>query len=207
MFDIPVRIEGRESRKRSVAIFHVLAGLFLAANAGLIIKSFGYKLIWALLPIYLISIISMIFAFRLKKVKDPVKSNQWMRMLQMVAFLVSGFILVYYGNSIKSLVLFVWSGICLGLYLMERFIFSKPSLKITDANLQVPSLYSNKIINWEKIESVVIRQDFITINYLNNRYLQLEVINQLTGTEIEQISLFCNRKTAETIEQERQEIS
>jgi hypothetical protein len=206
MFDIPVRIESIERRKKSVSMFHILAGLFLAANAGLITKKLDNNWLWAVVPIYLVSVFSLIFAIRLKKVNNPVRINRWMRLLQVLALFISGIILVNHGSFISSLILFVWTGICLMLYLMEQSVFSKPVLKITETNLQVPSLFSSKKVNWKLVESVAIRQDFITINYTNNRYLQLEVVDQLTGTEIEQIRSFCNQKAVEQIDPERQEI-
>jgi hypothetical protein len=205
MYEIPVRIDSLERQRKSVAIFHVLVGLFLAANAGLLGKNLDNKWLWVLVPIYLISVLSLLFAFRLKKVKNPVKVNQLMRVIQAVAFLISGVIMVNFEHFTSCLVLFIWSGICLVLFFMERSIFSKPTLKITEANLHVPSLFSSKRVNWNTVESVIIRQDFITINYLNNRYLQLEVFGHLTGTEIEHIRLFCNRKTIGLSRQERQE--
>jgi hypothetical protein len=194
MFDIPVKIEGIEKRRQSVGMFHILAGLFLAANASLIFKYLNYNNFWSLLPVYIIALISIIYGSFRKNMDAGFKYNRMLRLLQLLTFLVLAVILLRSENVSRSVSLFLWAAICLALLFTEWFNFTQPIVKINNEGITVPGSFSTKRINWNMLESVKVRKDYITLNYTNNQYLQFEILETLTGTEIERINLFCSDK-------------
>ena len=194
MFDIPVKIEGIERRRRSVGLFHILAGLFIAANASLLFKHLDYKEFWFLLPIFVASLFSIIYGLFRKTIDATHKYSRLLRGLQFLTFLALAGIELGSGSSIRSISLFLWAGICMALLITERLIFDRPSVKISSDGIIAPGSISEKKIDWSDLESVVLRQDYITFNFANNQYLQFEISEVLTGMEIEHINLFCNEQ-------------
>ena len=97
-------------------------------------------------------------------------------------------------RAIQSINLFIWAAICLTLLFTERFVFQQLSIKISHDGINTPGSFSTKNISWNSLESVVVRNDYITLNYINNQYLQFEVLKTLSGIEIERINLFCKEK-------------
>jgi len=194
MFDIPVKIEGVEKRRRSVGMFHILAGLFLVANASLVFKYLNYSNFWTLLPVFVVAVVSIYYGVVRKRIDTDFKYNRLLRWLQFSVFLVFAIILLRSGNASRSLSLFLWAGICLALLFAERFISSQPAIKISNEGISAPGSFSIKKIYWNMLESVIVRKDYITLNYTNNQYLQFEISGLLTGTEIERINMFCSEK-------------
>lgn len=195
MFDIPVKVEGIEKRKRSVGLFHILAGLFLSANASLLYKHLEYTGFWMLLPIYVASVTSVIYGSFRKRLDVTYKHNRLLRIVQLLTFLVLATFEVNSGSAIRSLSLFLWTGISLVLLMTERLLFKCPSIKLSKEGIYAPGSIAMRKIGWSDLESVVVRPDYITFNYNNrNEYLQFEILEVLTGTEIERINLFCNEQ-------------
>jgi hypothetical protein len=203
MFDIPVKIEGIEKRKRSIAVFHILAGLFLAANASLFFKYLNYSTLWPLLPVYLVAVASLFYGFFRMKIDAGFKWNKWLRLLQFLTFLVLGFSMLSSERAVQSIILFIWAVICLTLLFTERFVFQQPSIKISHDGINTPGSFTSKNINWSSLESVVVRNDYITLNYTNNQYLQFEVVKMLSGIEIERINIFCKEKLGNSQRQQQ----
>lgn len=150
--------------------------------------------IWPLLPIYLTGASSLLYGSFRKKIDPKGMYNPWLRLVQFFVFLIIGIVLLQGESTIRSLSLFLWAGICLALYASEKYVFGQPTLKIGADGLQAPVGFSYKKISWDRLEHVVVRQDYITLNYINNRYLQFEIKDLLTGTEIEQINRYCEEK-------------
>ncbi|MCU7552133.1 hypothetical protein OCK74_23645 [Chitinophagaceae bacterium LB-8] len=194
MFDIPVKIEGLDKRRRSVGLFHILAGLFLLANASLAFKYLDYSDFWPLLPVYIVAIISLIYGFLRKKIDAPNKYSWSLRLIQFLTFLGLAVFELRSESSIHSISLFLWAGICLSLLFTERFIFNQPSVKIGNDGIRTPGSIASKIFAWSDLDSVAVRQDYITLMFGNNKYLQFEILEMLTGTEIERINLFCREQ-------------
>lgn len=195
MFDIPVKVEGIEKRRRSVGLFHILTGLFLSANASLLYKHLNYTSLWMLLPIYAVSLASIFYGLFRKRLDVANKYNRWLRVIQLLIFLVLASNELRSGSSIRSISLFLWAGISLALLITERLLFNYPSIKLSTDGISTPGSITMRKIGWNDLESVVVRQDFITLNYNNKKeYLQFEISAILTGTEIERINLFCNEQ-------------
>ena len=57
MHRIAIKIDGIERRKRSTGLFHVVAGLFLIANAVEFFKQSAYQNFFAVLPIFFIAVV------------------------------------------------------------------------------------------------------------------------------------------------------
>lgn len=197
MFDIPVKVDGIEKRRRSVGLFHILAGLFLSANASLLYKHLDYKGFWMLLPIYVAAAISVVYGLFRKKLDVANKYNQLLRVVQLLIFLVLATFELKSGSDTRSISLLLWAGISLALLLTERMLFNCPSIKLSTKGISAPGSISMRKIDWSDLESVVVRQDYITFNYnKKNEYLQFEIAEFLTGTEIERVNLFCNQQVS-----------
>jgi hypothetical protein len=206
MFDIPVKIEGIERRRRSVGLFHILAGLFLAANASLAYKYLNYNSFWLLIPVYILAVFSLLYGFFRKRIDAAYKYNRLFRLLQFLTFFALAVFELGSETAIRSISLFLWAGICLALLFAERLIFGQPAVRISNEGIIAPGSISNKRIDWNELESVVVRQDYITLNYSNNQYLQFEIQKVLTGTEIERINLFCSQQLGKA-ESEKERIT
>ena len=129
---------------------------------------------------------------------DPhAEFNHWMRMLQFLVFSILGILMLKSKIEFRNMSLLIWAVVCILLLFTERKIFHDAYLSLGKSNITIPGYFSNKVIPWSVIENVIVRQDYVTIYYPQNRYLQYEVMSQLNDLEIKNINQFCQRHLGE----------
>lgn len=194
MYSIPIKIEGIERRKKGTGLLHIAAGLFLIANAGAYYKQQQYQNFFLVLPIYLVAILSLTYGFFRKKIDPAAKFNHWVRMLQFLMFAVLGIFMLNTRMDFRTMTVFLWAVVCIPLLFTERKVFHDASLSFANNNITIPGYFSNKTVPWSVVENVVVRTDFVTIYYPNNKYVQYEVLDKIGAGELEKINRFCQHQ-------------
>jgi hypothetical protein len=199
MHRILIKIDGIERRKKSTGLFHVIAGLFLIANAAEYYKQLNYLHFFYVLPMYLVATGSLVYGLFRNKIDPKAQFNHWMRMLQFLMFSILAILLLKTKMEFRNVSLLLWAVICILLLFTERKIFHDAFLSLGKNSIGIPGYFSNKIIPWSVIENVIVRQDYVTIYYPQNRYIQYEVLSELDDTEIKNINLFCQQHLEEQL--------
>ena len=194
---IAIKIDGIERRKKSTGLFHVVAGLFLLANIAEYYKQLNYQNFFSVLPMYLVAVASLLYGLFRNKMDPKVKFNHWMRMLQFLIFSVLGILMLKTKMDFRNISLFLWAVICILLLFTERKIFHDAFLNLSKNNITIPGYFSNKVLPWSVIENVIVRQDYVTIYIPRNRYIQYEVLSELSEAEIKDINFFCQQHIEE----------
>lgn len=194
---IAIKIDGIERRKKSTGLFHVVAGLFLLANIAEYYKQLNYQNFFSVLPMYLVAVASLLYGLFRNKMDPKAKFNHWMRMLQFLIFSVLGILMLKTKMDFRNISLFLWAVICILLLFTERKIFHDAFLNLGKNNITIPGYFSNKVLPWSVIENVIVRQDYVTIYIPRNRYIQYEVLSELSEAEIKDINFFCQQHIEE----------
>lgn len=194
MHRIAIKIDGIERRKKSTGLFHVVAGLFLLANTAEYYKESGFKNFFSVLPIFLVGVASLIYGLFRKKLDPYARFNHWIRVSQFLMFSILAVVMLQGKLEFRNIILLFWAAICIMLLFTERKIFHDAFLLFGKNNITIPGYFSNKVIPWSVIENIVVRQDFVTIYYPNNRYMQYEMLTEVTDTDIKTINLFCQQQ-------------
>ena len=197
MHRIAIKIDGIERRKKSTGLFHVIAGLFLIANSAEYYKQLNYQNFFAVLPMYLVATASLLYGLFRNRMDPHAEFNHWMRMLQFLVFSILGILMLKSKIEFRNMSLLIWAVVCILLLFTERKVFHDAYLSVGKSNITIPGYFSNKVIPWSVIENVIVRQDYVTIYYPQNRYLQYEVMSQLNDLEIKNINQFCQRHLGE----------
>jgi hypothetical protein len=197
MYNILIKREGIERRKKSTGLLHMLAGLFLFVNAVAYYKQMGYKAVLPVVPFFLVAVLSLVYGFFRNRIDPSAQYNHWVRMLQFLMFSLLGIFMLKSKMEFRNLSLFIWAVICIPLLFTERKIFHDAALTFNQNNIMIPGYFSSKVVPWSSITNVIIRPDFVTIYYPDNRYVQYEVLDTVTSKEIEQINIFCQQKISE----------
>ena len=80
---------------------------------------------------------------------------------------------------------------CGVLLLTERKIFTETIIKLETEGIKIPGYYKEHLINWSEVENVVVREDFITIFHVKQKYLQFQVMQDLSTLETAKLNAFC----------------
>jgi hypothetical protein len=168
--------------------------LFLLANTAEYYKESGFKNFFSVFPMLLVGLVSLIYGLFRKKLDPAASFNHWIRVSQFLMFSILGVLMLQSKIEFRNISLLLWAAICIMLLFTERKIFHDAFLLFSKNNITIPGYFSNKVIPWSVIENIVVRQDFVTIYYPGNRYMQYEMLAEVTDTDIKTINLFCQQQ-------------
>jgi hypothetical protein len=76
----------------------------------------------------------------------------------------------------------------------EMWIFQQNTIYFKDEGIQIPGYYRDHLLKWEELSDVVVREDFVTIFNVNEKYLQYQVMQDLSILEVAKMNAFCKEK-------------
>jgi hypothetical protein len=194
MFSVGVKIEGIESRRRSAGLLHIVVGLFLIAKIAAYYKDTGYSNFIPVIPFMLVGSFSLFYGFFRKKIDFTYKYNYWLRLVQVISFTFLGFLLSGTGKTIDYVGVFLFALLSIILLFSERRIFDETAITMNEQGLSIPGYYRDHLIPWSQLSEVVVREDFITIFHQKQKYLQYQVMQDLSTLEVAKMNAFCREK-------------
>ncbi|MER3463785.1 MAG: hypothetical protein C4329_04560 [Chitinophagaceae bacterium] len=191
MYQLAVKIEGMEKRKRSTGLLHVLSGCFLLMGAANYFKYTHYQQFWSAAPSFAIALLSVVYGLFRTKWDVKAKYNPYMRLLQFVCFVKLGIAMVMVGGTWDYVSMLVWAAVSLMLLFTERKIFHDAQLLLKKDGIFIPGYFNSHHFNWSTLKDVVVRNDYITIFKANEKYLQFELLTDLNTLQLEEVNNFC----------------
>ena len=194
MYSVTVRIEGMERRRRSAGLFHILVGFFMIVEGADYFRLLNYENVIYVLPVLLVAGLSLFYGFFRKKFDPPARYNYWLRLAQVVAFTYLGLMLTGIARSIDYISVFTFAFLCILLMFSERRIFQETTLYLEEAGIRIPGYYRDHLVKWQDLENVTVREDFITLFHIKQKYLQYQVMQDLSLLELAKLNAFCREK-------------
>jgi len=207
MYSITVKIEGIESRRRSAGILHIVIGFFLIFNASNHYRFTNYKNVLPAGIFLLVASISLFYGFFRKKMDLSAHFNYWLRLVQVISFTVLGFLMIGTGRPADYIGLFVFAVLCIVLMFSERRIFQETTIYFNENGIKIPGYYRDHLVKWDELSEVIVREDFLTIFNINQKYLQYQVMQDLSTLEVAKMNAFCKEKVegvSQKVEDENQ---
>lgn len=194
MYSITVKIEGIESRRRSAGILHVVIGFFMIFNSANYYRFTNYKNIWGVAFILVVASISLFYGFFRKKMDLSARYNYWLRLIQAVSFTVLGFLMTGTGRTSDYIGVFVFALLCVVLMFSEKRIFQETTIYFKEEGIKIPGYYKDYLVKWQEVSEVIVREDFLTIFNTGKKYLQYQVMQDLSTLEVAKMNAFCREK-------------
>jgi hypothetical protein len=194
MHSLAIKLEGLEKRKRNAPVLHLAAALVLFAKSLDYTHEFDFKNVISVIPFFLIALASLLYGLKMKVWDAEGTHNHWLRLLQLGAFALLGFLFLNLPGVVDEIIVFVYAGISLFLFVVEKRVFKDLFLHINNQGIDLPGDYANKMLEWPQVKDVVARPDYITIFKDKNSYLQLELLHTETTDKLENINLFCRQQ-------------
>ena len=202
MYSIAVKIEGIESRRRGAGILHIIIGFFMIFNASNYYRTTNYK---NLLPVALVLLVasnSLSYGFFRKRMDLSAHYNYWLRLTQVISFTVLGVLMTAAAKPTEYFGVFVFAFLGIVLMFSEGRIFQETTIYFSEDGIKIPGYYRDHLLKWNEISEVVVREDFLTLFNTNQKYLQYQVVQDLSTLEVAKINAFCKEK----VEGERQKV-
>ena len=191
MYIIAVKIEGMDRRRRSTSLVHAIVGFFLLIKSFDLYNYLDGRSLVPLLPFLLVGMASLLYAFFRKSVDITAKHNSGLRLLQTATFFSFGFLMMRIGQSMDYIGLFIWGLLTLILFFSEKRVFKDSLLQLTERGIIIPGTYREHLVDWQTLEDVVVRHDFVTLFHRGKKFLQYQVLQDLSELELVKMNAFC----------------
>jgi len=182
----------QKGRSKILSAFHVLIALIFLFDLSHIHEE-GKK-DWLFSAVYLMAAIFLLIAGILNKKFLANLSKHLALLLFESVLVISG--AIYFWSKAVSLVAIshvLLAGVILLflIYLKKREDGEK--IIISEANIILPGLIGDKIVEWNELSNVVEKHDLLTLDFKNNKLLQVRVFNADNINEAE-FNLFCRQQ-------------
>ena len=191
MYSIAVKIDDFEKRRRSSALLHLAIGLFLLIKTADYYKYVQYRDFLPVAPGLIVAGLSLFYGLFRKRLDVTGRANFWLRCFQLLSYLLLGILLIGKGTAFEVTVAFLFAFFCGILLFTERKIFTDTIITLGEEGIKIPGYYREHLVSWNEVENVVIREDFITVFHIRQKYLQFQVLQDLSTLEIAKLNAFC----------------
>lgn len=193
-YRIPIFFEPFEKQKKAARLLHFLAGFLMIANAwGDFQTPTPHRFFLVVQLAAALFIIS--YAFTGKKwLANQNRSNGLIRLLgAAVLFYASSYFLSMNDRLLAVLQVFGALGLLL-LFFTERTIFKPCEVLIDEKGVHTPGNLKNRIIEWKDVDNMLIKNDFVSINTVQNHFIQYETSAVLSELQMDEANAFCREK-------------
>lgn len=195
MYSVTVKIEGIENKRRSAGLLHIVVGFYLVAKSADYYRLLHYQNFLPTLPFFAVAALSLFYGFFRRRFDRFAKYNTWLRFLQVASFIILGLATMERGGRTMDYAgLFVFALLCFLLVFSEIRVFQETAIFINETGITIPGTYRNYLIKWEDLAQVVVREDFLTIFHIKKKYLQYQVMQDLSTLEVAKMNAFCREQ-------------
>ncbi|RFS26470.1 hypothetical protein DVR12_01395 [Chitinophaga silvatica] len=181
------------SRIKLLPIMHGLTGiLFLFNTIGVYTSEHPN---WFLAIFFLVLGLACIaFPFMMRRFKKFSEANSLARVVEAFVCLTGCLYFLSHKLPITGLLLLLVGIGLIYVGWMEYKIFQPAFARFDTIGITLPTTFSTKLVGWNELNNVILRNDLLTIDYKNNKILQLEVLDEPTPAQREELNAFFQKR-------------
>lgn len=193
-YNIPIFFEPFEKQKKAARLLHLLAGFLMIANAWGDFKNPTPNLIFIVVQIAA-ALLIISYAFSGKKWSaNQNSSNGTMRILGAAVLFYASSYFFNINDSLRSLLqVFGALGLLL-LFFTERKIFKPCTVRIDEKGVHTPGNLKDRLIEWKDVDNMLVKNDFVSINTVQNHFIQYETGALLSELQMDEMNAYCREK-------------
>lgn len=193
-YKIPIFFEPFEKQKKAARLLHLLAGFLMIANAWGDFKQPTPALFFVVVQIAG-ALAAIVFAF----IGKQFSARQ--SLINLVFRLAEAALLFYAAKyffdmnlSMMGMLQIVGGIGLLLLFFTERKIYSPCFVRIDDKGIYTPDNIGERLIEWKNIDHLLVKNDFVSINTMQNQFIQFETGIVLSELEMDEINAYCRER-------------
>ena len=177
------------TRLKLQPIMHMLIGILFLLNGIGIYK--GGSPNWSMTTFFfLLGLASIAFPFVMKRFSNIQSANSLTRMVQSFTCFTG---CLYFLSHMEPMigVLLLATGIASAYIGWAEYKIFQPSFaRIDITGITLPTTFSERLIGWNQLNNVILRDDLLTLDFKNNKILQLEVLDETGLVTAEEMNAF-----------------
>lgn len=193
-YKIPIFFEPFEKQKKAARLLHLLAGFLMVANAWGDFKQPSPDLFFVVVQIAG-AILFVLFALMGKRFANNLSGmNSIFRLLEAAILFYSAWYFMRMNLSMMATLQMIGAIGLLVLFFTERKIFSVCHIRIEEKGIYTPNNMGDRLIEWKDIELMLIKNDFVSINTVQNHFIQYETGAVLSELQMDEMNAYCREK-------------
>ena len=182
------------TRLRLQPVMHGMAGLLFLFNV-----IGAYKMDepnWLIVALFVImGLASITFPFMIRRIRKFAEANSILRMLQAFTLMSGCLYFLTHFQPIVGGTLFL-AGLGMAYIGYAEYRILQPAFITVDENgITLPTLFSSRHVRWNEMNNVVLRNDLLTLDFRNNKLLQLEVLDEISPSQTADMNTFFQQRT------------
>jgi len=89
---------------------------------------------------------------------------------------------------------FIFAGILLCYAFLLKFLQKKPEVIITADNVLLKKVFKDEVFEWQQFNNIILKDGLLTLDFVDNKLLQLVVDEDETKVEEKQFNSFCREQ-------------
>jgi len=177
------------TRLRLQPAMHALAGILFLMNGIGVYKSDTPN--WGMAIFFIVlGMASIAFPFMMKRFTNIQAANSLARTVQAFVSLTGCLYFLSHLQPLMGILLFLTGIASAYIGWAEYKIFQPCFVSFDMMGIQLPGTFSSRLIGWNQLNNVILRNDLLTIDFKNNKVLQIEVIDEVGAVTAEEMNAF-----------------
>lgn len=152
---------------------------------------------WIFYAVYFIAFIFLLIAgIFYKKILNNVSRHFRLLSFESILFLAGSVYFWSKGLSLVALSHAILAGVLILFMIYLRRIEHGELIVVSESNVILPGLTGHRIVEWDQLTNVIKRDDLLTLDFKNNKLMQVQIINSNDVPENE-FNQFCRQKLQE----------
>jgi len=184
----------QKDRLKILPVFHLLVALIFIIDLSHVPENKIKD--WVFSAVYFIAFICLLVAgIFYKKVLNNVSLHFRLLFFESMLFLGGSVYFWSKGLSLVALSHAILAGVLVLFMIYLRRRENGESIIVSESNVILPGLMRQRIVEWNLLSNLIKRDDLLTLDFKNNRLLQVQVINSDDIPEKE-FNQFCQQQLA-----------
>lgn len=178
-YSVTVVLDAFERRKNNVGLLHLFTGFLLIIKTMDWVRRTPHEKQWLSFLFLGAGFLFLLFGLWGRRMTSSFTTwSKRFLLLEIICFFSLTILFIPVGKSVDLTFTIAWTLLCCFFYYSEKRTNQPAVITLTDKGIVIPDLLWNKLLPWQKVESVVLRNDYLTINKKNNKYYQFEIVEE-----------------------------
>jgi len=193
LYQIPVISSAALKQQKAARYIHLLAAFLMMGNAWGVFEDNAQPGLFFVVVHSAMSIMTVTYVVTGKKLfTNELLSHRLFRIAEIILLTwASWYFYSFLHYHLMSLLQAVSvAGLCY-LLVTEKYLFKEQFIQLDKDGIHLPAADQHKLITWTSIDNLRIRNDYVSVNTLENRFIQYETAHAYSEAELDSMNAWC----------------
>ncbi|MBV8251661.1 MAG: hypothetical protein JO154_03565 [Chitinophaga sp.] len=193
MYKLRIIHPNANNRLKLLPVMHGVVGVLFLVNALGIYR--GAQPNWFLASFFVaVGLASLVFPFTARKFRNFPAANTMARIVQVFVCMTGSLYFLSHLAPMAALMLIIVGAGLAYIAWSEYKVFQPAFLRLDQTGISVPTAFATKVIGWNELNNVILRNDLLTLDFKTNKVVQLDLVELPAQEERDALNAFCKSR-------------